>query len=284
MNDSIIQLYPSPAIEHKNEPQFYTEGTDKRPLHALYLNHNIRRHAVHCPFVYANFVSSVDGRIAIPHPAEAGLTVPKEIANARDWRLFQELAAQADLMISSGRYLREWADGRGQEILQSDDPRFADLRQWRMERGLKPQPDIAIISQSLNFPIPSILTEGGRKLLIITSANADKKRMEEMAKAGHLLIAGDESVDGIEMVKQMADLGYHAIYSAAGPKILALLLESGVLNRLYITQVPKLLGGRPFASIVEGRSFSKAVTLSLYALYFDQGGDGQLFASYTVKE
>ena len=82
--------------------------------------------------------------------------VPKDTANERDWRLFQELAAQADLIISSGRYLRDWADGRAQEILQTDDPRFADLRQWRQDRGLSPQPDIAIISGSLNFPVPEM--------------------------------------------------------------------------------------------------------------------------------
>jgi len=68
--------------------------------------------------------TQLDGRIAVPHPTRPGLTVPETIANDRDWRLFQELAAQADLIISSGRYLRDWADGRAQEILRVDDPKF----------------------------------------------------------------------------------------------------------------------------------------------------------------
>ena len=52
------------------------------------------------PFVYTNYVTSIDGRIAIPRPEGQGMMVPKETANDRDWRLFQELAVQADVIIS----------------------------------------------------------------------------------------------------------------------------------------------------------------------------------------
>ena len=73
------------------------------PLKKLYLNHNLRQFAgQERPFIYANFVQSLDGRIAIAHPTRKGLKVPENVANDRDWRLFQELAAQADLIISSG--------------------------------------------------------------------------------------------------------------------------------------------------------------------------------------
>ncbi len=63
--------------------------------------------------------------------------VPKDTSNPRDWRLYQELAAQADLFLSTGRYLRDWAEGNAQEILQMDNPKFADLREWRIARGSK---------------------------------------------------------------------------------------------------------------------------------------------------
>ena len=93
------------------------------------------------------------------------MVVPKKIANKRDWRLFQELAAQADIIISSGRYLRDWAEGRVQEILRVDDPEYADLKEWRLAHNLSPQPDIAIVSNSLRFPIPDVLTAGGERCL-----------------------------------------------------------------------------------------------------------------------
>ena len=106
MTDTVIRLYPQPSRE--------------APLQGLYLDHDLRRHAegLGRPFVYSNFVTSLDGRIAVPGPTGSGLIVPKQIANPRDWRLFQELAVQADLIISSGRYLRDYAEGHAEEILR----------------------------------------------------------------------------------------------------------------------------------------------------------------------
>ncbi|MCP4423215.1 MAG: pyrimidine reductase [Chloroflexi bacterium] len=275
MGDSVLQLYPQPVTE--------------RPLTGLYLAHNLRQYsqASGQPFVYGNFVTSLDGRIAIPHPDKPGMVVPSNIANERDWRLFQELVAQADLIISSGRYLRDWADGRAQEILQIDDPRFADLRPWRQSQGLSPHPDIAIISGSLSFPIPDVLTAGGRKFIVFTVANPDPERIAEIErKAGQVIVVGDESVNGTWLIQQIAALGYRTVYSAAGPKILHLLLAKGALNRLYLTQVNRILGGEPFSSIVEGSLLETAVDLQTNAIYLDAHGlDGveQLFASYDLK-
>jgi riboflavin biosynthesis pyrimidine reductase len=259
-----------------------------RPLKGLYLEHNLRQFNQDSgePFVYANFITSLDGRIAIPHPTSPGMIVPKNTANDRDWRLFQELAAQADIIISSGRYLRDWADGRAQEILRVDDPEFADLKEWRLDRGLSPQPDIAVISGSLRFPIPDVLKAGGRQVVVFTTANPDPDRVAEIeASAGRVIVAGRDSVDGAQMVAKMAELGYKTVYSAAGPKILHLLLAGGVLNRLYLTHANRLLGGNPYSSIVEGNLFDPAVDATIDSIYFDsQGLDGlgQLFSSYDL--
>ena len=257
-------------------------------LKKLYLNHNLRQFAgQERPFIYANFVQSLDGRIAIAHPTKEGLKVPENVANDRDWRLFQELAAQADLIISSGRYLRDWADGRAQEILRVDDPEFADLRAWREAQGLKPQPDIAIISHSLDFPIPDVLTANGRNVIVFTTANPDAERVAEIEdQAGKLFVVGEESVSGAQMAQKMAELGYQTVYSAAGPKILHLLLAGGVLSRLYLTQVGRLLGGNKFSTILEGDLLETAVDAQLHTLYHDSealDGLGQLLLAYDIK-
>ena len=270
--DNITQLYPLPAQE--------------RPLKGTYLAHQLRQYnqASGQTFVYGNFVTSLDGRIAIPHPTRPGLMVPKNIANDRDWRLFQELAAQADLIISSGRYLRDWADGRAQEILRVDDPKFADLKEWRLAQSLPPQPDIAVISRSLEFPIPEVLTAGGRKVIIFTTANPDPERVREIeTKAGQVIVAGETSVAGDQVVQRMTQLGYQTVYSAAGPKVLHLLLTGRVLDRLYLTHANRLLGGQPYSSIVEGGLLEPAFDMTLNTVYYDPHGVdnlGQLFVSY----
>lgn len=271
--NAVTQLYPLPAQE--------------LALHGLYLAHDVRRLAAELgrPLVYSNFVTSLDGRIAVPGPTGSGLVVPKQVANSRDWRLFQELAVQADVVISSGRYLRDYASGHAQEILRVyDDPQFADLAEWRMQQGLSPQPDIAVISASLDFPLPEALLTGGRRVVIFTTEQADRQRVRELeSHAGRVIVAGATSVTGDRLAQAMAGLGYTTIYSATGPKVLHLLLASGVLDRLYLTLASRLVGGDPYSTIVDGPLLSPTVDMRLRSAYHDAAGLdglGQLFLCY----
>lgn len=270
----------------ENIKQLYPDYVPELPLKGTYLAHDLRQFGIRNgrPYIYSNYITSVDGRIAIPREDGSGMTVPKDTANERDWRLFQELAVQADLIISSGRYLRDWAEGRAQEILRVDDPQFADLRQWRLDRGLSPQPDIAIISGSLRFPIPDVLTTGGRKVIVFTTASADPDRIQEIEdRAGRVIVAGEKGVEGAEMVRHMAELGYESVFNSTGPKVLHLLLVGRALDRLYVSFANRLLGGQPFSSIVEGPLLTPAVDLNTNTIYFDEfglEGLGQMFVSY----
>lgn len=267
----ILQLYPL------NQPNQSLEG--------LYLAHNVRQFALdNKPFVYSNYVTSIDGRIAIPDQAGDGQTVPSATANDRDWRLFQELAAQADILISSGRYLREWVQGNAQEILRVDDPQFADLRRWRQDKGLNPHPDIAILSRSLDFPIPDVLTQNGRRLVVFTSSQPNQSRVKAIESAGGSVhMVGNNAVDGQAMIQKMYELGYKVIYNTSGPKVMHLLLKGKVINRLYLTLANRILAGTPFSTIVEGSLLAQAAELKLNSIYFDSiglDGLGQLFLSY----
>lgn len=273
MSDSIIRLFPLPSQEF--------------PLKGLYLSHNLRENKRDSgeSFVYSNYVTSLDGRIAVPHPTKAGMVVPDQITNPRDWRLFQELAVQADILITSGRYLRDYAEGRAQEILRVyDDPQFADLKDWRTERGLSPQPDMAVISGSLDFPVPPALIQGDRNIVVITTSRADPERIKALeSQAGKVIIAGEGSVNGYRLVESLLEMGYRTIYNTTGPKVLHLLLAAGVLDRLYLSFVNRLLGGSPFSSIVEGELLDPPADFVLNTIYLDPhalNGLGQLLTSY----
>lgn len=272
-SDSIIQLYPLPQKE--------------LPLEGVYLGHDLRNSGKPSgrTFVYSNYITSLDGRIAIPHPTKPGMIVPEQTANPRDWRLFQELAIQADILITSGRYLRDYAEGRAQEILRvHDEPRFADLRDWRSSKGLKPLPDLAVISGSLNFPIPEVLAKGDRSVLIFTISQADPERIRDLEKqAGKVIIAGETGVMGDKLVEALLDLDYRVVYNSTGPKVLHLLLSAGVLDRLYLTSANRILGGKPFSSVVEGDLLEPPIDFRLNTVYFDPialNGLGQMLTSY----
>jgi riboflavin biosynthesis pyrimidine reductase len=273
MKENVLKLYPAPTREV--------------PLKGVYLEEDLRAQSEKLgkAFVYSNFITSLDGRIAIPHPSGTGMTVPDQIANDRDWRLFQELAVQADIIITSGRYLRDYVEGRAQEILRVyEDPAFADLREWREQQEMPPFPDLAVISGGLDFPLPDLLTSGDRSIVVVTTQNADPERLDAMREqVTNVIIAGEQSVEGKPLVDGLTKLGYKTVYSTTGPKVLHLLLKDGVLDRLYLTVAHRLLGGSPFSSIVEGDLLEPAQDFQLRSVYLDPhalDGSGQLLTSY----
>jgi riboflavin biosynthesis pyrimidine reductase len=259
MQAPVTRLYPSPG--------------EQCPLEGLYLQHQLHtRGRPNRPFVYSNFITSLDGRIAIAANDRTTHKVPAAIANPRDWRLYQELAGQADLLITSGRFYRQAVMGEAQDILPiGHQSTFADIRQWRLEQGLQKQPDIAIISGSLDIPLAALEPYRKRKILVITGANADQTRVKELQDHGiDIIHAGAGSrVDGSMMIPELASRGYQSIYAIAGPGVFQTLLEARIVDRLYLTIAQQLLGGDVFDTLSSGPLLAPAQGMQLVQLYHD---------------
>lgn len=269
---SVLRLFPGPVEEF--------------PLEGLYLGLNLREsQRADRAFVYSSFVVSLDGRVSVGRPDGSVGGVPPAIANERDWRLFQELAIQADVVITSGRYARQWMRGEADPIITVyDDPQLAELASWRRDHGLPDQPVVAVVSRSLDFD--PLIVNGG-SVIVITADNADSRRVRAIREAGVAVhVAGDDSVDGAEMARQLAEAGLPMAFSAAGPQILWTLLQGEVVDRLFLTFADQILGGVDYASLVEGTSFTTPTRMRLKSLYLEQGSDPateQLFASYVPR-
>jgi riboflavin biosynthesis pyrimidine reductase len=272
---TVIRLYPTPPREVG--------------LEGLYLHSDLgdRRSDAH-PLVYTNFIASLDGRIAIEHPVTGERGVPEIITNPRDWRLYQELAARADVLLVSARYLRELARGEAQANLPvSTDPAFADLTEWRAQNGLPSQPAVVILSASLDLPLEVLSAIQDRQAYVATGGQAEPETVRRIESSGaKVLYAGDDrQVDGTRLVEQLAAEGFTSIYSIAGPGVLETLLRARVVDRVYLTQVHRLIGGASYDTVFEGRLLNPPADFTLKALYYDgrSGKDcGQFFAIYEI--
>ncbi len=259
------------------------------PLAGLYLSHApvLRPSPPHArPFVYSNFLMSLDGRIAVDHPKSGERLPPESITNRSDWRLFQELAAQADAIVTSGRYLRQLAHGRAQDLPPvSTEAEYRDLIEWRHRHGLAPQPAIVVLSRSLDFPAAPIGARLGRRLYVATGSGAPIERIKAMEKAGAVvLIAGKgRDVCGAQLVHTLSTHGFGSIYAIGGPEVFSTLLLGDALDRLYLTHAHRLLGGASFDTLLNGPGLSPPVDFTLGALHY-QGPIGapfgQMFAVY----
>jgi riboflavin biosynthesis pyrimidine reductase len=112
-------------------------------------------------------------------------------------------------------------------------------------------------------------------------------RVEEIERlGGRVIIAGSASVDGALLVKALAALGYRTIYSAAGPRILHLLVTSGALDFLYVTAANRLLGGMKFAALLDGPLLDPPVGARIRHIYLVEqalDGLGQMYLSYQFE-
>ena len=259
MHRPLTRLIPAPQQDVK--------------LAGLYLAHQLhKRDGNGHPFVYSNFVTSLDGRIAVAGEHRQSHEVPPAITNLRDWRLYQELAGQADILITSGRYFRQSIVGEAQDFLPvGSQPEYEDIRLWRQEQGLAAQPDIAIMSASLDIPVESLAPYHKRKIYIFTGEQADAARIRLLESTGvHVMQAGTgRQVDGKLMIEQLAAEGYQSIYAIAGPWVFHTLLTAKVVNRLYLTIACQLLGGIDYDTLVEGTQLSPANGMRLVSLHHD---------------
>ncbi len=270
----------------KNLLRLYPNFCDKISIKGLYLAHRLHKLGeAESPFVYANFLSSLDGRIAVEDTVQGGTHIPKHITTASDFGLFMELHAQADCIITHGGYMRALGEGRLGNILQVKDK---DLVEWRRNNGLKPQPAVIIASASLDFPIHDSIQEHAQTVYIATGSHADPDRIRYWQDLGYrLMFTGeDKKVHGAPLIHRLSALGFKTIYLVAGPQMLDTVIREKQLSRLYLSMTHQLIGGKDFRTLLTGAMLGPEGNLILEALYYEQDsppGSGQFFMQFGLK-
>ncbi|MDH3637443.1 MAG: dihydrofolate reductase family protein [Gammaproteobacteria bacterium] len=273
MNGTVTRLHPAPREEVA--------------LQGLYLRENLHRFQdADRPFIYANFVASLDGRISLGTSAAKKPHLPSAITSDHDLRLLFELQAQADCLVTHGGYLRALAAGRLGNVLHvGGDTRWPDISDWRRDSGLAEQPDIVIVSASLKFPIPDELNRFEQRKIIATGSNSDPRRVDAWRERGfEVVIAGSaRRVEGAPLATVLAAAGYGTVYLLAGPTLLSTLIRDGCVSRLYLTITHQLLGGDRYDTLTNGPVLGDRKNLKLRELYYDASapaGAGQWFAQF----
>jgi riboflavin biosynthesis pyrimidine reductase len=273
MTAEVLPLYPEPG--------------PARPLKGLYLSHRVHEMgSPQAPFLYANFVTSLDGRIALVNRESGDSELPRGLTSANDFRLFQELHAQADCLITHGGYLRALAQGRLGNVLQVGAAGAGEeLIAWRGQNGLTEQPAVVVASGSLDFPVHESIEAHSQRLYIATGERADLARVRALQRQGFNVIFAGKSkmVEGGPLVDALGGLGYKSLYLIAGPRMLETMLRDQKLARLYLTIAHRLLGGEEFHTMIPGPPLGSAGHLRMRSLYYDQGSsarNGQWFAQF----
>jgi riboflavin biosynthesis pyrimidine reductase len=267
MEAPVTRLYPAPSTV--------------LPLRNLYLAHGLReRSPADRPYVYANFVASLDGRISLEDPALGRRRPPQAITNPRDWRLYLELAAQADAVLTSGRRLRELAASGRDTIRCVAETAEGDLAGWRRARGLPLHPLCLALSTSLRLPAVPLEPPHG-EVAILAGSDARDDDARRLQRAGvEVHRARRPRVDGEDIVRFARDRSIRTLYAIGGPEVFHTLLAARLLDRLYLTIAHVALGGHEFDMLVRGDALCPPYGFRLNELYLDPGPPEQLFLTY----
>ncbi len=218
------------------------------------------------PLVVLNMVSTVDGKAALGGSA-AG------IGSRTDRLLMRRIRAAVDgLMVAAG-------------TLRADtvDPRVpADLAARRARAGRPAQPLAIAVSRSLALePDNRFFVNGPDGTLILTTDAASPEREQALRDRARVVRAGEQSVDLEAALRRLrVEGGIERLLVEGGPSLNQALLDLDLVDEVFWTIAPKLVGGCGL-TLIQNDSPSGAIAarLELLSLYEH---NGELFARYRV--
>lgn len=208
------------------------------------------------PYVVLNMVSTLDGKAALD-----GTT--RGLGGDADRELFRHLRTQADAIMAGAGTVREERYGRAVK----DD----SLRAKRQDEGLEPEPVTVVVSASMNLPgdLPLLQADGAP---VIVATEAEHELDGVAADVTYLRTGTDLPV---LLGRLRADHGIRSVLCEGGPTLNAHLLSAGLVDELFLTLDPRLVGGADALTIAAGRQLPRPVEAELLTLL--QGDEGLYF-------
>jgi riboflavin-specific deaminase-like protein len=201
-------------------------------------------------------VTTADGRAVVNGRAQG-------IGSPVDRRLMRQLRAQADAVLVGAGTLRA----------ENVDPSVpADLAAARTARGMPPQPLAVATSASLDLPLQGTFFRSDRfPRAVITARRAPSDRLTALQARARILVAGDATLDlaeGLRLLRR--ELGVRWLLCEGGPTLNAALLAAGLIDELFWTLAPTLVGG-PEAAMIHDSGADARYGLALVALHHHEG-------------
>ncbi|HEX5781760.1 MAG TPA: dihydrofolate reductase family protein [Solirubrobacteraceae bacterium] len=197
------------------------------------------------PLVYANMISTADGRAARDGRSAT-------IGGEADLQRLLDLRERADAVLIGTGTLR--AEGYARLM------RSPERRARRLSDGRTEDPLAVILSRRFDVPWDAGLFEAAEQpVLIYTSVDAG----EPPPVAAPVEVVRLEVPGLTEMLVDLYARGVRHLLSEGGPTMHGALWAAGVVDELYLTIAPLLTGDADEPNIVEGGRLPEAAELEL---------------------
>lgn len=206
------------------------------------------------PYVIANFISSVDGKATAD-----GRSAP--LGSPGDRATFHLLRTQVDAVLAGTRTL----------FIENYGPLAKEerLSEIRVAEGRAAQPLGVVISRAgtVPFEIPLFADAGSR---VAVYGPPDLEVPETAAEVTvHELASGDGALEGV-LRSLRADHDVRSLLCEGGPSIFSALLTADLVDELFLSFAPKLVGGDS-VSMTTGRPLDELLDLRLVCALEQEG-------------
>jgi riboflavin-specific deaminase-like protein len=214
------------------------------------------------PYLGINMVSSLDGKATLDWRT-------KGLSSDADRLLFHQLRTQADAVMVGAGTAREERYGR---MTKNDE-----LRQKRINEGRVADALAVVVSGRLDLPpdLP-LLNDPEQRVVIATASD------EEIAGVTG---AVEYARTGDDLPKLLAYLheehGVRSVLCEGGPTLNSHLFAAGVVDELFLTFNPKILGGASALTIVAGRELVEPAEPQLVTV---AEHDGELYTRWRFRQ
>jgi riboflavin biosynthesis pyrimidine reductase len=215
------------------------------------------------PYVVCNFVSSADGKATA-----AGRTAP--LADAADREVFQLLRTQVDALLAGTQTLR--IERYGPPIRE---PRLSEIR---VAEGRARQPLAVVISRSGDVPFEIPLFDDATVCVALYAPPAAAVPACAARLVRHDIPPGDGDLVAV-MRSLRRDHDVRSLLCEGGPVLFNSLLAQGLVDELFLTLAPTLVGGAELG-ITLGPALP-AIRPMLLSWALESAGS--LFLRYTLR-
>lgn len=232
------------------------------------------------PCLYANFVESMDGVVALgpEHPNSGSLISGR---NDSDRFLLGLLRACADAVLVGAGTLRATPNHRWVAEHVYPDAAAA-FRQLRTSLGMPVEPRLFVVTSRGDLP----LAHPGLVNAVVLTTDAGSDRLRAVAPKGLDIrsLGSGPTISTRSLVDAVRAEDHGAVLTEGGPRLVAELLRAELVDELFLTLSPMLLGrsaAEPRVALVEGAAFSAADAPRLELVSARRDGDF-MFVRYSV--
>jgi riboflavin biosynthesis pyrimidine reductase len=229
----------------------------------------------HC--VYANFVETLDGVVAIAELERSNALVADESED--DKFLMGLLRAFADVVLIATGTLRASPKGRWRPagVYPAGKEAFAELRK---RLGKPEHPAVAVVTTGASLDVTHpVLADA----VVLTTVRGAEKL--ESAVPNLIAVNDGDRVDLHYALELLRRQGHSLVLSEAGPTTFGELLSEGLVDELFLTVSPvfagRLASGRRLG-LVEGVELLPQARISPRLLSLRRAGE-HLFVRYTFR-